>query len=85
MMSFFFEEYIEFTDNSRCFTISGEKHRSGQGREGICNMHKKAEICKKKSKLKKIELSTYPHSKHQKTWKKVDFEKVFHIFHTKRC
>ena len=66
MMSFFFEEYIEFTDNSRCFTISGEKHRSGQGREGICNMHKKAEICKKKVEIEKnrvINLSTFKTSK----------------------
>lgn len=37
------------------------------------------------SNCKKKKLSTYPHQKPQKTWKTVEYEKVIHIFHTKKC
>ena len=49
----------------------------------ISKVHKNVFICKKASKLNKMEFSTYPHRKQRKTWKNKDFHKVIHIIHIK--
>ena len=51
----------------------------------ISKVHKNVFICKKASKLNKMEFSTYPHRKQRKTWKNKDFHKVIHIIHIKTC
>jgi len=49
-------------------------------------MHKFVFICKKMSKLKNVEFSTYPHWKQRKRWKKSVFPQSYpHYPHKNIC